>query len=446
MKRIFSIALMAMLALFTACEVGEDNAGANFKLTSANQYEVDANGGSVVITYSIANPVSGATVNTEIKQGADAVKAITNPASGVILVEFDANTTSSTRIVIVHVSYGNESFDVVFSQKSGGSISGKFDVEFEGTYLNGYYYGEDYGEGADLYLLHISDKPMNNAGQLYANATYYRVYANAPLGNAAVLPNGTYTFSETDTLETYVIVGKYSSLYLTGTDDATTEMKSYSAAKMIVSPDKVVLELTIDGKRHKVTYNGSLECMDVRENSDNNDDNGGDSGNNNNPTGGQDGEAKSTYTSDHHVTFDGEHRAKWGYEGDYWKTGYSNYTIFLMNKSNGYVYGDTLQFDLITDNKSQNGDFDGKYTISNTPGKMVMMAGFTNNYAQSVGSWLYEYGSGSDTAGFANYAMLKSGTAEFIKNSDGTHTVKLNAYDCLGNNITCNWTGVIEED
>ena len=40
----------------------------------------------------------------------------------------------------------------------------------------------------------------------------------------------------------------------------------------------------------------------------------------------------------------------------------------------------------------------------------------------------------------------KSGTAEFIKNNDGTHTVKLNAYDYLGNNITCNWTGVIEEE
>ena len=442
MKRIFSIALIAVMALFTACDNAEEvGNGANFKLTSSNKIDVDANGGTKVITYTIANHISGATVSTEIKQGAAAVKAISHPAEGVIIVDFDANTTSSTRIAIIHATYGNESFDVVFSQKAAGGISGgQYDVEFEGTYLNGYYYGEEYGAGADLYLLHISDKPVNNAGQLYANATYYRVYVNAPLGNAAVLPNGTYTFSETYTLETYVIVGAYSKLYLTGTDDATTEIKSYSAAKMIVSPDKVVLELTIDGKRHKVTYNGSLECQNV------NGDNGGDSGDNNNPTGGQDGEAKSTYTSDHHVTFDGEHRAKWGYEGDYWKTGYSNYTIFLMNKSNGYVYGDTLQFDLITDNKSQNGDFDGKYTISNTPGKMVMMAGFTNNYAQAVGSWLLEYGSGSDMAGFANYAMLKSGTAEFINNGDGTHTVKLNAYDCLGNNITCNWTGVIEED
>jgi hypothetical protein len=439
MKRIFSIALVALVTLFTACDMGEDTTGANFKLTSANQNEVDANGESKVITYSIANKVAGATVETEVKSGAEAVDSITIPADGVILVEFNANTTSTSRIIIIRASYGSESFDVVFSQKSGGSVSGQFDVEFEGTYLNGYYYGEDYEEGADLYLLHISDKPMNNASQLYSNATYYRIYANAPLGNEGVLPNGTYSFSETLVMNTYVIVGEYSKLYLTGEDD--TVSMSYSDAKMIVSTDRIVLELTIDGKRHKVVYNGSLKCQDVRENGGGDDD----GGNTNDPTSGQDGEAQSTLTADRNVTFDGEHRAKWGYEGDYWNTGYSNYTIYIMNKSNGYVYGDTLQFDLITDNKSQDGDFDGKYTISNTPGKLVMMAGFTNKYAQSVGSWLYEYG-GSSASGYANYAMIKSGNAEFIKNSDGTHTVILNGYDYKGNKITCNWTGVIEKD
>ena len=442
MKRIFSIALVAVLALFTACDNADENTGANFKLTSANQFEVDANGGSVVITYSIANPISGATVNTEIKQGADAVKAITNPATGVILVEFDANTTSSTRIIIIRATYGTESFDVVFSQKAGGVSGGKFDVEFEGAKLNGYYYGEKYGVGADLYAFFISDKCMNNAGQIFANGTYYYIYAFAPTYKSTTLPNGTYSYSATETFTQFTVVGEYSKLYNTGTGADDTVITPITDAKMVVSSNKVVLELTIDGKRHKVTYNGSLELIDATEEDDNT---GGDSSGNDNPTGGQDGEAKSTYTSDHHVTFDGECRAKWGYEGDYWKTGYSNYTIYIMNKSNGYVYGDTLQFDLITDNKSQDGDFDGKYTISNTPGKMVMMAGFTNNYAQSVGSWLYEYG-GASASGYANYAMLKSGTAEFINNGDGTHTVKLNAYDCLGNNITCNWTGVIEED
>lgn len=42
--------------------------------------------------------------------------------------------------------------------------------------------------------------------------------------------------------------------------------------------------------------------------------------------------------------------------------------------------------------------------------------------------------------------MIKTGTAEFIDNNDGTHTVILDGYDFKGNNITCNWTGVIEKD
>jgi hypothetical protein len=212
-----------------------------------------------------------------------------------------------------------------------------------------------------------------------------------------------------------------------------------SDARMVVSANKVVLEATIDGKVHVVTFVGDLSLEDVS------DENGNTGDDNNDPTGGQDGEAQSTLTSDRHVTFDGEHRAKWGYEGDYWQTGYSNYTIYIMNKSGGYVYGDTLQFDLVTDNQSSDGKFAGKYTISDKPGKLVMVAGFTNKYAQAVGSWLYEYG-GSSASGYKNYAMIKSGTAEFIDNGDGTHTVILDGYDYKGNNITCNWTGVIEED
>lgn len=447
MKRIFSIALVAMLSLFTACGEVEDN-GANFKLTSGNQWEVAAEGGTVAITYSIQNHISGAAVETTVTAGSEAVKSLTKPTEGVILVEIKANTTSESRIIIVHAAYGAEAFDVVISQKSGNggsdSSDDEFDVVFEGDCFNGFYYGQEYSEGADLYAFFISDKGLNNANQLFTNGTYYYIYIYSPVKNSTTIPYGTYTFVNDDTQQQYTVVGKYCRHYLTGTSDADTVTNMFSDATVKIAAGRITLELTINGERHKVVYNGSFDCVDGRENGGD-DNTGGDSGNNNNPTGGQDGEAKSTYTSDHHVSFDGEHRAKWGYEGDYWKTGYSNYTVFLMNKSNGYVYGDTLQFDLITDNTSKDGDFDGKYTISNNPGKMVMMAGFTNNYAQSVGSWLYEYG-GASASGYANYAMLKSGSAEFINNGNGTHTVILNAYDCYGNNITCNWTGVIEKD
>ena len=302
--------------------------------------------------------------------------------------------------------------------------------------LDGYYYGQKYGEGADRYAFFLSDQGLNNAGQAYTNGTYYYIDAFANVTGSATLPNGIYHFDSKNTGAPNTINSENSQLFLTGESVEDTQIKYLENATMMVSDNKIVLEVVVDGKTHKVTYTGGLELEDATE------ENGG---GNDNPVGGQDGEAQSTLEQDHHVTFDGEHRAKWLYEGDYWQTGYSNYTIYIMNKAGGVVYGDTLQFDIITDNTSTDGKFAGKYKISNTPGKMVMVAGFTNNYAQAVGSWYYEYGGGS-ASGYKNYAMIKSGEAEFIDNGDGTHTVKLDAYDFKDNNITCNWTGVIEED
>ena len=237
----------------------------------------------------------------------------------------------------------------------------------------------------------------------------------------------------------FQFVSDNSQLIVTGDSVESSTSTKLTDAKMTVTANRIVLEVTIDGKRHKVSYTGDLKVEDVSgENGDNGDDDKDD-----NVTGGQEKEAKTTLTSDHHVTFDGEHRAKWGYEGDYWQVGYSNYTIFIMNKSNGYVYGDTLQLDIITNNQSKDGDFYGEYTCSYTPGKNVMMAGFTNNYAQSVGTWLFDYASAS---AYNGYAMIINGTLKITNNGDGTSTVILDAYDCLNNNITCNWTGIIEKD
>ena len=445
MKQLFTFVAIAAMALFVACEgstTGDSNA--NFKLTSSNTFEVGANGDTVAITYTISNPVYGATVKTTIVSGNNAVSNISQPAMGVILVSVRANDSADARAIIINAAYAEESYDIVIAQAAGngnqgGGNQGTADVTFTALCLDGYYYGEKYGDGADRYAFFLSDQGLNNGGQAYTNGTYYYIDCFSPVNKSTSLPLGTYTFDSSNSGQPYTINSDNSQLILTGDSVENTVSKYLTGAKMIVSANKIVLEVTIEGKVHKVTYMGDLSLEDV---SDENGDNGG---GNNDPTDGQDGEAQSTLTGDRHVTFDGEHRAKWGYEGDYWGTGYSNYTIYIMNKSGGYVYGDTLQFDLVTDNQSKDGKFAGKYTISNTPGKLVMVAGFTNKYAQAVGSWLYEYG-GSTASGYKNYAMIKSGSAEFIENNDGTYTVKLDGYDYKGNNITCNWTGVIEED
>ena len=428
--------MLMATTMFVACDKTNDTKE-SLTILSGTEYKVEVGGGDVYVTYTGADKVT-----TKIVSGKEAINSVTTPVGGLVVVNFKVNGTGAARSAVVELSAGEEFATLVFLQagsNGGGNIGGNADVTFDALSMDGYYYGEKYGEGSDRYAFFLSDLGLNNGGQAYVNGTYYYIDCFSPANKSTSLPLGTYTFDSANSGAPYTINSENCQLILTGDSVENTVTKYMSDARMVVSANKVVLEATIDGKVHVVTFVGDLSLEDVS------DENGNTGDDNNDPTGGQDGEAQSTLTADRHVTFDGEHRAKWGYEGDYWNTGYSNYTIYIMNKSGGMVYGDTLQFDLITDNKSQDGDFDGKYTISSTPGKMVMMAGFTNKYAQAVGSWFYEYGGGS-ASGYKNYAMIKRGTAEFTKNSDGTHTVKLNAYDYLGNNITCNWTGVIEED
>ena len=438
MKQLFTILALAMVACFAACETNKET-GDGFVITSGTSYTVEANGGDVYVTYTADDVVT-----TSVVSGNEIINSIKNPANGVIIVNFKANTTSASRTAVVEIRCLSNFNTLIFTQaagNNGGNVGGKADVEFKAQSMDGYYYGEKYGEGADRYAFFLSDQGLNNGGQAYTNGTYYYIDCFAPATKSTSLPLGTYTFDGSNDGSNggvaYSITNN-SQLILTTDNVETSQSIKMTDATMTVSANSITLIATINGEVHKVTFNGDLSLEDVSE------ENGNDGGDDD-ITGGQDGEAQSTLTTDRHVTFDGEHRAKWGYEGDYWQTGYSNYTIYIMNKSGGYVYGDTLQFDLVTDNQSKNGDFDGKYTISDKPGKMVMVAGFTNKYAQAVGSWFYEYGGGS-ASGYKNYAMIKSGSAEFINNGDGTHTVILDGYDYLGNNITCNWTGVIEED
>ena len=443
MKRLFTLITLGVALLFAACDTNEGDASAHLFITSPNIVEVGAASNTVSVSYNLVAPVKGVQVAAQAVSGEEAIGNITHPATGLILIEVKANTTSSQRNAVIEISYGKELTSILIKQAAGNGSGGnngggKADVEYTALCMDGYYYGEKYGEGADRYAFFLSDQGLNNGGQAYTNGTYYYVDCFSPADKSTSLPMGTYTFDRSNSGNPYTINSDNCQLILTGESVEDTTSTPMTDVTMTVTANKVVLEATIDGKVHKVTYMGDLSLDDVSDENGNNDDD-------DDKTSGQDGEAQSTLEGDRHVTFDGEHRAKWGYEGDYWQTGYSNYTIYIMNKSAGYVYGDTLQFDLVTDNNSSNGKFAGKYTISDKPGKLVMVAGFTNKYAQAVGSWLYEYGSGS-ASGYKNYAMIKSGSAEFIDNGDGTHTVILDGYDYKGNNITCNWTGVIEED
>lgn len=440
MKRLFTIITLVVALLFASCN--KEQEAVQHLFVTDTILEAGAKGETVTLSYNLVAPVDGEAVKTAIVSGDEMLGNITQPAVGIIRIEVKANS-GDKREAIVEISYINETTSVIIEQAAGngntGGNGGNNDgeqVTFKALCLDGYYYGQKYGEGADRYAFFLSDQGLNNAGQAYTNGTYYYIDAFAPVTGSTTIPNGMYMFDSKNSGAPNTINSENSQLILTGESVEDTVIKYLDNATMMVSDNKIVLEVVIDGQTHKVTYNGGLELEDATE------DNGG--GGNDDPVGGQDKEAKTTLTGDHNVVFEGEHRVKWVYEGDYWQTGYSNYTIMMMNKYNGYVYGDTLQLDIITDNTSKDGDFYGTYECSYTAGKGVMMAGFTNDYAMAVGTWLFDYVNGGGA--YNGYAMIIEGSLTISDAGNGNSTIVLDAYDCLGNNITCNWTGIIEED
>ena len=440
MKRLFTIITLVVALLFASCN--KEQQAVQHLFVTDTILEAGAKGETVTVSYNLVASVDGEAVKTAIVSGDEMLGNITQPAVGIIRIEVKANS-GDKREAIVEISYINETTSVIIEQAAGngntGGNGGNNDgeqVTFKALCLDGYYYGQKYGEGADRYAFFLSDQGLNNAGQAYTNGTYYYIDAFAPVTGSTTIPNGMYMFDSKNSGAPNTINSENSQLILTGESVEDTVIKYLDNATMMVSDNKIVLEVVIDGQTHKVTYNGGLELGDATQES------GG--GGNDNPVGGQDKEAKTTLTSDHNVVFEGEHRVKWVYEGDYWQTGYSNYTILMMNKYNGYVYGDTLQLDIITDNTSKDGDFYGTYMCSYTAGKGVMMAGFTNDYAMAVGTWLFDYVNGGGA--YNGYAMIIEGSLTISDAGNGNSTIVLDAYDCLGNNITCNWTGVIEED
>ena len=266
--------------LFASCDT-DDNGGAlkHLNFTSDMNIIVEAEGGNVAITYTLKDAVAGLSVETAIVSGEEAIQSITTPTTGVIIVDVKANT-GAQRIAIITVSYGDEAANVTIMQKGSGSGGGngdntQADVEFQASCLDGYYYGEKYGDGTDRYAFFLSDQGLNNGGQAYTNGTYYYIDCFSPANKSLTLPLGTYTFDKSNTGNAYTINSENSQLILTGDSVEATTATYMTDAKMVVSANKITLEATIDGKLHKVTFFGSLELEDV---SGENPDNGGNDG------------------------------------------------------------------------------------------------------------------------------------------------------------------------
>lgn len=158
---------------------------------------------------------------------------------------------------------------LIATQPAGGDVPGPDPgpdpetVKFSATNFYIEYAGTEYS-AAHNYWVVLSDNGFTDKGGLKANSTYYFFDLFSSVGaylEEGVLPNGTYTLDggtkSANTIDPEV------SYQIVTTADVTPVYGIYAEAVVVVSDNKIEATITMeDGKRHEVTYEGSLSWGD----------------------------------------------------------------------------------------------------------------------------------------------------------------------------------------
>ena len=298
--------------------------------------------------------------------------------------------------------------------------SGGEDKELEASYAYAYYYGDQYNPGvADNFYFFLSDMGLDADGWELPNATYYRfdLYSEVvDAENGLALPYGTYTI-DNGSCDPYTIGSMYSAYYVMDAEGWDyVESAAPTSGTVVVDESGVTAHIMVNGAWHTVTYSGDITIYDSSQ--------GGEGG---------DDEYEGPYSTlweDYRCNFD-NHTLYYQYYGDYYETGYMNWTFAIM--PNGGE-GDFVQFDVVASSNSTT-DFFGEYTISNSYNAYTAYPGYIDYWdGYMAGSWYY-------TEDGWTMAPFIDGTMSVVDNGDGTVTVEFDVYDDYYNNITGSWTG-----
>ena len=228
-----------------------------FTITSETTLNFSADGGIGEITYTIENPVEGATVavdcNSEWISNFEIAEDIT----------FDVlpNTQTEERSEVITVSYLEQSFTVTVNQEGATENPPADDyVEITANYLNGIYYGTQYSSAYNYYI-YLSDTVINGEDKFKPNSNNFRldIYSDkSTSASSPVLPVGTYTIDNTNSCEAGTVSGMFSAYVIMG-ESSIDAVQGFESGTVTVTEDKIELVATLtNGLQYKVTYNGTL--------------------------------------------------------------------------------------------------------------------------------------------------------------------------------------------
>ena len=233
---------------------GEVPAEPTLTLKSASEMSFAAEGGNGEIAYELKNAVEG----TELEAEANAAWISNVTVAEKISFAVEANE-GEAREGKITVTYGDLSFEVKVKQAAAGEQPEPSKVEFVATKIVTDYSNE---EGLNIYIFELGDKEWGNNGWGVNGGTYYSfAIISANKGNG-VLPNGTYSLSDSYTANT--IISDYAYRYQMENGMPINGFEVYKDANVVITDGKIEanIELERDGSIHHVVFEGDLAVED----------------------------------------------------------------------------------------------------------------------------------------------------------------------------------------
>ncbi len=404
MKKIFLFLAVSLFAL-AACEnsnVGNDDPQTQASLiVSTAPVDMAYYGGSASIIYKFENAQGGEVPTVE----ADQTWVNNFVVAENITFDVDFNNTAEVRKANITVSYGVQNFTIELTQAAGMVA----DVEFVATALNGEYYGTKYSMDPNYFAI-LSKNGTTGWSDLYVD-TYYRfdLYSTSTTDeNAPVLPHGVYTFDKSD-MGIGGTFGHPRSVRLETFQNGQFKETQIEEGVVIISENKfeALLKL-VDGKVHRVIYEGSLELGYI-------------------PVPEPD--YYSTLTEDY--TFNHtEGILRINYYGDYYGVGAANWVVSMVLPG-AKVNGDYFSIDLVANTDEYNvSSIFGTYTCAADESQAAKNTFIAGDYQDRKFLYSWYFVCVDDTFGSDDIAPLTDGTIT-ISEVDGKYVIE---YDCMDDN------------
>lgn len=322
MRKLFTFIALALLTL-VACETTKDDGTTKLTINAKQvPLQIDYAGGKNVITYTIANPIPG--VEIEVSSPASWIHDVI-AKNGAVSFVADRNTGSEERVSYLAFKYGDieENLGIV----QGVRPEGAYDYDTTATVFGGEYYGMDSNDNFNYYIQVGTGEINENNDAPNAVYYYFDLYAKYRGGEHPIVPNGTYTLDNKNSMAVGTFTAEYSKAHFNneyGVGDI--EFKMVSGTVTITDNKFDAVIYMSDGTIHHVVYEGELHVPNAVYGTP---------------------EVATTLTEDY--TFDHQGATlRLFYYGDFYNCGKDYWSLALMETVNP-IDGDYVMVDIITD-------------------------------------------------------------------------------------------------